>query len=118
MKHDLHISPHCPQALTFELGQLHALQGYAARSGTVQLQDASAHCGLAATRLSHQSECLAWVNVKRDILHSVHMADGFLEDDARGDGEALDEMLYAQQRLSPACRLMDPVGICGYLSLS
>ena len=95
------MTAHLAHLATVELGQIAPVEDHFASSRLVELQNRATGGRLAAAGLTHESECFASIDGKRNAVDRLHGADLLLEDDALGQREVHDQVANIEQRLLP-----------------
>ena len=87
LENHLHVAPIGNQVVRAELGYVLALVIHDAFGRLIDLQNGAASGGFTTAALSHQSEGLTALDVERDVIDGVNVADRPLDEQAATHGE-------------------------------
>ena len=122
LQHDLDVAPQPAQLAWLEARHLAAEQLDRALGRGLQAHQQPAEGRLAAAGLAHDAEGLALVELERDAVDGLDVADGALEDDPLGEREVLLDVADLEDDLARVGarrrRLLDRGGVGAHLPMT
>src|SRR5919201_1648584 len=100
LKDDLELTPQRPHAAARELRDIVAVEDEAAVREVVEPNEATTQRRLAAARLADEADCLAAMDLERDVVDRMDPRDLTLEQDPPLDREVLDDVLGLKEEIS------------------